>query len=76
MTTTRIQSGILLPPRPQASDWTYAGMSAGMILGISELLASYPAGSPPPPPLALLIIGANALLVGVLSSLLGVSLRA
>jgi hypothetical protein len=51
-------------------------MSAGMILGISELLVSYPVGSPPPPPIALLIISANALLVGVLSSLLGVALRA
>ncbi len=47
-----------------------------MILGISELLASYPAGSPPPPPIALLIIVANALLVGVPSSLIGVGLRA
>jgi hypothetical protein len=51
-------------------------MSAGMVLGISEVLASYPGGSPPPPAIALLIIGANALLVGALSSLLGVALRA
>jgi hypothetical protein len=51
-------------------------MSAGMILGISELLVSYPAGSPPPPPIALLIIVSSAVLVGVLSSLLGVALRA
>jgi hypothetical protein len=69
------QSGILLPARPRAPDWTYAGTSAGAILGISELLASYPAGSPPPPPIALLIIATNALVVGVLSSLLGVALR-
>ena len=73
--TLRTQSGFLLPPRPRASDWTYAGLSAGMILGISEVLVAYPAGSPPPPPIALLIIGANALLVGVISSLLGFALR-
>ena len=69
------QSVVLLPPRPRVREWSYAGASAGVILGISELLASYPAGLPPPPPVALLIIANNALVVGVLSSLLGVALR-
>ena len=70
------QSVFLLPPRPQALDWAYAGASAGLILGISELLASYPGGlPPPPPPIALLTVATNGLVVGVLSSLLGVVLR-
>ena len=69
------QSVFLLPPRPRALDWAYAGASAGLILGISELFASYPGGSPPPPPIALLTVATNGLVVGVLSSLLGVALR-
>jgi hypothetical protein len=46
-----------------------------VILGISELLVSYPAGSPPSPPIALLLVATNALVVGVLSTLLGVVLQ-